>query len=105
MTTEEQIPSPDIQQTNGTEDNDGHEHDSTHEHDDETAPSTTSDNSSGPPVRRSRFFRTKRKQRVNEEQPPQVDSNTDGPDEPINSSGSSGKRSTKHPLKKIVFYI
>jgi hypothetical protein len=105
MTTEEQLPSPDIQQINGTEDDDGHEHDSTHEHDDETAPSTPSDNSSGPPVRRSRFFRSKRKQRVNEDQSPQVDSNADGPNEPIDSSGSSGKRNPKHPLKKLVCYV
>ena len=51
MTTEEQFQSSDNQQSNGTEDDDTHEHDSHSE----------TESSSGPPVRRSRFFRSKRK--------------------------------------------
>jgi hypothetical protein len=94
MTTEEQFQSSDIQQINGTED------DNTHEQDDETTSDT-----SAPPVRRSRFFRTKRKQRVNEDQSHQVDGNNDESNESIHPSRSSGKRSIPSSIKNSSSYM
>lgn len=64
MTSEEQFQSPEIQPVNGTED----------DHDDEKSTSTSS---STAPVRRSRFFRSKRKQRHGQ---------TDGDDEASHTS-------------------
>ncbi|CAF0939987.1 unnamed protein product [Adineta steineri] len=72
MTTEEQIQSSDFERINGTEDT------NTYEHDNET----TSDTSSAPLPRRSRFFRSKRKQRLNEEQSSNDDSLNDTTDSP-----------------------
>jgi hypothetical protein len=76
--TEEQFQSSDGHPTNGIEDN------NTDDHDDEIVTSDTS----AQPVRRSRFFRSKRKQRLNEEQ---VDNNSDVPDGPVDSSESPGE--------------
>ncbi len=80
--TEEQNQSSDILQINGTEDEN-----TTSEPDTET----TSNTSSAPPVRRSRFFRSKRKQRLLEEQPNQADNTSEVSNEPVDSSESPGK--------------
>ena len=69
MTTEEQYRSSEIYQTNGTEDI----------HDDDNDGETTPSSSSGPAVRRSRFFRSKRKQRQHED--------------PVNSNGDESNES------------
>ncbi len=95
MMTEEQFQSLNLQETNGIEDG------STHENDDET----TSNTSSAPPVRRSRFFRSKRKQRVNEEQSAEVDSNSDASNQPTNSSESPSETIIKCPMKNYIFLI
>lgn len=81
MTTEEQLQIPDIQQTNGTDD------DETHEYEGEV---TSGDTSTRSP-RRSRFFRTKRKQRINEDQNNHGDDNSEVSNEPVDSSESPRK--------------
>ncbi len=94
MMTEEQSQSSDIQEINGTEDDD------THEHDDDQS---TSNTSSAPVGRRSRFFRSKRKQRLNEEYANQADDHTDESSEPVNSSENLGKIIKWTILNKSVF--
>jgi hypothetical protein len=81
MMTEEQFQSSDIQHVNGSEDGDTNEQDG----------EITSNTSSAPRVRRSRFFRSKRKQRQNEEQPNQMDDDADASNELSNPSESPGK--------------
>ncbi len=93
MTTEEQSQSSDIQQSNGTEDDDTQEHEN----------QSTSNTSSVPVGRRTRFFRTKRKQRRNEEYANQVDDHTDEPSEPVTPSENLGKTIKWNILNKSVF--
>ena len=83
MTTEEQYRSSEIYQTNGTEDIHGDDNDS-----------ETTLSSSGPAVRRSRFFRSKRKQRLHEDQ---VNSNGDESNE-AGKLRSFSSRSIRHVL-------
>jgi len=94
MMTEEQFQSSDIQEINGTED------DNIHEQNNETTSNTSS---SAPPPRRSRFFRSKRKQRLNEEQSHQVDSNSEVSNERENSSESPGKNIKLNTEQKKSF--
>jgi hypothetical protein len=94
--TEEQFQSSDIQEINGTED------DNIHEQNNETTSNTSS---SAPPPRRSRFFRSKRKQRLNEEQSHQVDSNSEVSNEPENSSESPGKNIKLNTEQKNHFCL
>jgi len=93
--TEEQFQSSNIQEINGTED------DNINEQDNETTSNTSS--SAPPPPRRSRFFRSKRKQRLNEEQSHQVDSNSKVSNERENSSESPGKNIKLNIEKEIHF--
>ncbi|CAF2480708.1 unnamed protein product [Rotaria sp. Silwood2] len=98
MTTEEQFQSLNIQQSNGPENGD-----TTQEPDNEVT-TITSNTSSGPPLRRSRFFRSKRKQRQQEEQYNQVDTDNVVSNEPINASESSGKKQSTEetPAEEVL---
>lgn len=96
MTTEEQHQSPDTYRSNGTEDDHDHENENEQENDDDTGLS-----SAQPPTRRSRFFRSKRKQRINHEQSPQVNSNSDPSNESVNSSESPGRRTRSSCEERI----
>ena len=81
MTTEEQFQSPDILEINGTEDGDAHE--------DEEQLTTSA--TSEPPARRSRFFRSRRKQRLNEDPSNQAENHTNETNESSESSESPRK--------------
>lgn len=84
MMTEEQPHSSDIQQVNGTED----------AHEDEASTSTAS---SAPPVRRSRFFRSKRKQRLGHGD----EDTAHSPDGTVDASESPGQ---SFRLNKSILY-
>jgi hypothetical protein len=95
MTTEEQFQYSEIQQINGTEDNDTSIPDN----------QSTSDTSSAPVGRRSRFFRTRRKQRLNDEPANQANDQTDETSEPATPSEDSGKTHRMKRFNPIDFDI
>ena len=93
MTTEEDIQASDIQEVNGDEDGD------THEHEEQSTTSTTSE----PTARRSRFFRSRRKQRLNEEQSTQAETHTDQPDKSNNTS-ESPRKLVRSPIFRVIYF-
>jgi hypothetical protein len=88
MTTNEQYQSNNIYQNDGKEDDSRHE-----QQDDCTSVYSSSSSSSQPTVRRSRFFRSKRKQRLTHEQDllNPMNSNEDVSTDFVYSSESPGK--------------
>ena len=89
MATEEQYQSGDIDQSNSTEG------DLKHENDEETCSGSTSISCQQSTTRRSRFFRSKRRQRQTPDPTSTVSSSSDGSSESsLYSSESPGKNKT-----------
>lgn len=95
MTTEEQLESTDIQEINGTEDGD------TQEHEEQPITGATSE----PPARRSRFFRSKRKQRLNDDQSNQPENHTHETNESSESPESPRKMIKTRVSIDMIFAI
>lgn len=86
MTTEDQLQSSNIQESNGPENDD-----TTCDYDNELPVTTSTSTTSGRPVRRSRFFRSKRKQRIVDEKPNPAEDSGNASETVVDPPESEGK--------------